>query len=394
MKKWGVTTLVPVRKQQLQMSDFAITANHFMRLLFVTRVQLPSRAAQSLQIMAMARAFHELLGDGFRLISCEGERRMSMVAPFHWEVRKGARGQWLRYGALFLETFVRAWGDKGIVIFTRDIALAVSAVLAGRRAVYEAHKQPAGRAAAWMCRLLVRSSKFKLVAISGALAEFYQTAYKLPEARVLVAHDGVFPEDYRALRRRGRGAIRKELNLALDKLLVVHTGSLYKGGAELYEHVARAGGDSVLFLHIGGSESERKCWTEHYRVLGLDNVVFLPHMPPEQARLYQMAADLLFYVTTRASPMYWCTSPLKVFEYMATGTPILGARIGSVAEVLNDGNAYCFDPDHPESIGEAFMRYRQDATLAQLKADQALSEVEEKYSWGERARKIAAFALG
>ena len=364
-----------------------------MRLIYITRVQLPSRAAQSLQILAMARAFHDCLGEGFRLISCEGDRRASTVPPFHWEVRKGARGQWLRYGALFVETFVRARADRGGVIFTRDIALALSAVLAGGRAVYEAHKPPASRVAAWMCRLLAKSSNFKLVAISGALAEFYRAAYKLPEARVLVAHDGVFPEDYRALRRTGRVTIRKELNLALDKLLVVHTGSLYKGGAELYEHVARAGDNDILFLHIGGTEADRERWSEHYRGLDLDNVVFLPHMPPERARLYQMAADLLFYVTTRESPMYWCTSPLKIFEYMATGTPILGACIGSVGEVLNDGNAYCFDPDRPESIGEAFMRYRQDAALAQRKADQALSEVEEKYSWGERARKIASFAL-
>ncbi len=361
-----------------------------MDVVYITRTEVPSNAAQALQIQAMARAFHEQLGDNFLLISSKGGASTS--STFRWQRIRGFRNTLLRYIQFVFKTILIAIKSDNTIFYTRDIALAFSAILCGRIAIYEAHKQPASQAASLLFSWLSRQKNFRLVTISSALADHYFECFPKIRNRTLVAHDGVFPEDYITLNGEKKASLRLKLNLPLEKVLVIHTGSLYKGGAELYEYVAKAGGDKILFVHIGGSRSEQDSWKAYYANLGLANIVFLPQMPPDAAKQYQMAADLLFYVTTRASPLFWCTSPLKLFEYMATGIPILGARIGSVSEIINDSNAFCFDPDHPDTIAPAFLRFLNNPSSAKNIASRAKSDATNEFSWQSRAKRIIEFS--
>lgn len=101
---------------------------------------------------------------------------------------------------------------------------------------------------------------------------------------------------------------------------------------------------------MGGSTSECQFWSEYYTSIGVNNIIFHPRVAHAKIRKYQFDADLLFFIVTRSSDIYWCTSPLKIFEYMATGTAILAANIGSVKEIISDDNAFCFDPDIDNSL--------------------------------------------
>jgi glycosyltransferase involved in cell wall biosynthesis len=360
-----------------------------MNLAYVTRVNVSSTAAQARQVRSMARAFGGRLGDHF-VLKAPGDPT-SMNAVRH-EPLKAHRSEIRCLFAACGTAVETVRGNPGSVVFTRDVAVAFATVLSGGRAIYEAHRPPAGRVARRMVRALARRDRFRLVAISAALADHYQAAHGVPRERVLVAHDGVFPEEYDNLRAEGRKALRERLSLPQDQKVIVHTGSLYKGGAEYFGNVTGAGGEDVLFLQIGGSEAERTRWQDHYRRLGATNVQFLPHQPHALARAFQVAADGLFYVTTKASPIYWCTSPLKIFEYMAAGVPILASCIGSVGEVLSEHNAFCYDPESPETLARATARLLQDGDAARARASVALEEARERYSWHARADRIIDFA--
>lgn len=364
-----------------------------MKFTYFTRVALPSRAAQAIQILSMAQAFHRVMGEQFSLVSATGDISTAPMWGFRWEQKKklslSSVSQYFRFcfGAL-----LRVIAEPKEVIFTRDIAVAFSVVLAGGRALYEAHRQPAGFVARKLTEMLARSSRFGLVAISQALADHYTKHYGVPAHCVLVAHDGVFPENYRPLTQGEKLRVRGELGLPLDKLLVLHTGSLYKGGAELFEYIVKAGGNNVEVIQVGGTEAERGKWAAHYKDRGINNIRFISHQSTDKVRLYQLCADTLFYMNTRNSPIYWCTSPLKLFEYMATGVPILGSAIGSVGEIINETNAYCYDPDQPDSITAAWLRLSADHEGAKKCAIQARSEAENLYSWHRRAERIIEFA--
>lgn len=360
-----------------------------MRLSYVTRANVPSKAAQATQIACMAQAFAGELGPDFTL-TCGGPAQPG--EPFRRRPLQSAGGQWRRYAAAAAAAVQQVWGQRRTVVFTRDIGVALVTVLAGGRAVFEAHKEPKGRVAPILVRLLARARRFRLVAISAALGTYYRDRLGMPVDRVLVAHDGVFADDYALLRGLPKQALRESLGLPTDRLLVVHTGSLYQGrGAELFENVLKAH-PAALFVQVGGDPADIAHWRQHYESLGIPGPRFVDRQEAGEVRKYQVAADLLFYMITRDTSTFWCCSPLKLFEYMASGTPMLAARIGSLTEVIDESNAYCFDPDQPDSIARAIDTFLADGPQAKRKADLALTLAESTYSWQLRARAIARFA--
>ena len=365
-----------------------------MRLLYVTRTSLPSRAAQSIQVNSMSKAFNQVIGKRYCLISGEGDRCVQGLYEYCWEPRPVPRQTLLRYLKFCGIAVRRSFLQREIVIFTRDIGIAFAVVCVGGRAVYEAHKEPAGVIAAAMTQALGMCERFRMVAISRALGEYYIKKYRISRNQILVAHDGVFPEEYRPLDSRTKEKVRIDLGLPRRKLVVVHTGSLYKGGAEVFGEVAKAGGDEVEVVQVGGTEEEHAFWSRYYAARGVHNIKFVTHQPREKVRLYQLSADLLLYVNSWKSPICWCTSPLKLFEYMATGVPILAAAIGAVREVINEGNAFCYDPDRPSSLIAAWERFRGYPEDAEERAARAREEVVQKYSWYGRAERIITFAFG
>lgn len=341
----------------------------------------------------MAQAFHARLADEFLLLSPSRREDSGFGAKFQWRRLDPPESRSLRYLKTITVAFMEQRSRCNTVVFTRDTPLAFVMAVTGRRVVYEAHDRPHWVIPSLLLRLLAKHPRFKMVAISRALANYYRLHYGLAENKLLVAHDGVFTEQFSATRHAGKDELKKQLRLPLDKVIVVHTGSLYVGrGGELFEHVIRDRED-VLFVQVGGEREDINRLREYYESRRIGNILFIPRQSQETVRKYQCAADLLFYMLTRTTPTHWCCSPLKLFEYLASGTPILGARIGSVAEVLNETNAFCFDPDHPDTIQEAFARFLSDSEKAKCQANVAVREATEVYSWHVRAQSILNFAL-
>jgi glycosyltransferase involved in cell wall biosynthesis len=70
---------------------------------------------------------------------------------------------------------------------------------------------------------------------------------------------------------------------------------------------------------------------------------------------YQMAADMLVLPnipSTKESEKY--TSPIKMFEYMASGVPIIASDMPSLREVLNDHNATLIPPGRCRSFARCY----------------------------------------
>ncbi|MDH4100636.1 MAG: glycosyltransferase family 4 protein [Nitrospirota bacterium] len=86
------------------------------------------------------------------------------------------------------------------------------------------------------------------------------------------------------------------------------------------------------------------------------------------------------------------TSPLKLFEYMAAGVPVVASDLPSVREVLTDGvNAVLVRPDDPKALAEGVQKLLADRSLANRLATRALDDVRQ-YSWSSRAEKIRLVA--
>lgn len=372
-------------------SIYTAATDPIMKIIYITRTDITSNAAQARQVESMATAFNKQLGSDFLLISAG---RNGFLFPFRWRRINASLHPYLRYFKSCLAAVRCMVAHKNqATFFTRDIAVALVIAMLGGTAVYEAHKEPKSLFASVAVRMLSKSKRFKLVMISKALARYYAARFGVSQARILVAHDGVFPERYHPVDIVTKNTIRAEKGLPQDKMIVLHTGSLYKGGAELFKYVAEVNPEMIEVIQVGGSSKEIDFWKAYYRKIGCGNVRFIAHQPTDAVRQFQVCADVLLFVATLNSPIYWCTSPLKVFEYMATGVPILASNLGSINEILNNDNAFMYDPARPESIKAAIDSIIKNPDEAGRRAGAALHDVRSRYSWHERTNRIIRFTL-
>jgi glycosyltransferase involved in cell wall biosynthesis len=86
-------------------------------------------------------------------------------------------------------------------------------------------------------------------------------------------------------------------------------------------------------------------------------------------------------------------SPLKVFEYMAAGLPVVASRIGQVAELLADGvTGLLCPPGDAGALAEALARLREDARLRGRLGGAARRAVRRRHTWGGVARRVLRVA--
>lgn len=350
-----------------------------MKITYITRTNVSSNAAQAKQITAMANGFEKILGNNFYLIS-PGFVSNKKINHKEIQTNQGVLSMNIR---LLKEMF----NIGNTVIFTRDIIIALFGVILSKKTVLEIHHPHKKIYTKTLLFFLIKFSSLKLVTISLALKNYYLEKYNISNIRILVAHDGVFAEQYVNI---DKIQTRSDLGLPQNKFLVMHTGSLYKGGNDIYENLLSLNIKDVHFIHIGGSIDECKKLSMQYKKY--DQISFLPQVSTSNIKKYQMSADLLLYINVRTSPIFWCTSPLKIFEYMATGIPILGSNIGSLGEVISDKNAYCYDPDDIPKLKEQFLNVINNYSEAENRAIVAKNDVIEKYDWLIRIQNIISFS--
>jgi glycosyltransferase involved in cell wall biosynthesis len=172
----------------------------------------------------------------------------------------------------------------------------------------------------------------------------------------------------------------------------VYVGQLYpwKGTGTLVEAMQYLH-EGILHL-VGGSEDRIQALRETAVRLGVgDRIVFHGQVPPRAVKDHLADASAAVLPLTRDLISASFTSPLKLFEYMAAGVPIVASDLPSTREVLSpEESAILVPPDDPRALAEGLRRALGERALAESLARKAREEVEE-YTWGKRARKIIRF---
>jgi glycosyltransferase involved in cell wall biosynthesis len=203
-----------------------------------------------------------------------------------------------------------------------------------------------------------------------------------PRAALAVVPDGARLEANRTFAWAGPRARRP---------VVAYAGHLYpwKGVDVLIEALARL--PEVDGRIVGGHPREQDLarLTALAASRGLaDRVRFTGLVPPRAVADALADADVLVLpnVHTEVSARY--TSPLKLFEYLAAGRPIVASRLPALGEILEDGvNALLVTPGDPQAIADAVRRLANDLPLAVRLAARAFADAE-RYTWARRAERL------
>lgn len=279
------------------------------------------------------------------------------------------------------------------IAYTRDLWTAYWLARSGVRVGFEAHDLPEERRhPAWPELVTGRTLSPALrgiFCISQALAEDYRAAGARPEL-LQTAPDGVDLQRFE--KPLDAEAARKELGLDANGPWIVHAGHFYpgRGAEELILAAAELGNARVLF--VGGNPEDIQRLTAFARERGAaDRISFAGQVPNGKVPLYLWAADALAMPYTSRTLTVRSMSPLKMFEYMAAGRPIIATDFPAIREVLRDGsdgaNAVIVRPDDPAALAQGLRGILADREFGRRIAARARQDVN-AYSWDKRAANI------
>jgi len=302
----------------------------------------------------------------------------------------GGRLSYLAFAySLLLVAYVRARGYA--LITTRNVEVAMWAVWLGVPVILESHnfaKFAANRwIQEWIRAMRDPRSRTSMVVTTRAGRDAYlergvpaQLIKVLPNGVALDRYDvSIHPQE-----------LRRELGLPISKSLVGFSGSLRegRGGEEMVDCARRL--PEVHFLIVGGSSGE----VAHLKQLAckdnLTNVTLTGHVPQEIVPRYLLAADILLmpYTTRFREHSFQYTSPMKMFEYLATGRPIVATDFPILHEVLEDGrNAVFVEPDSGEALARGIRLLLDNPERARRIGENAKA-TSRNYSWERRAGEI------
>ncbi len=114
----------------------------------------------------------------------------------------------------------------------------------------------------------------------------------------------------------------------------------------------------------------------------------VPH--GEVAALYRRA-DCLVLPNRRTVIGGFFSSPIKLFEYMASGAPIVASDLPAIREVLRDReNALLVAPESPAALAGGIATVLGDRLLGAALAARAREDVA-AYTWDRRTDRLVAF---
>lgn len=395
-----------------------------MRLIYISTVRLPTEKAHGYQIVKMCQAFSQQ-GSTVRLLHPYRRQlnpELNGVDPFaYYGVPEVFEIQTLRnldlnpllaYGpeslapiAFFLHSFlwsfyatVAARKQGADVYYTRSFEMAYWLVRLGMPTILELHSIPK-KGRKWLLHRIVRKKSLRLIVALTSFIKDRLTDMASPSSRIKVLPDGVdlalfdhIPEKLEC---------RSQLALPKDRPIIGYIGrfqtmGMEKGITQLIEamaHLPSVNGKLPLLLCVGGPMSAVSNYLDKSDSLGIPRrmLKFLDRVPNSEVPCVMKACDVCTIPWPRTEFSAYYTSPLKLFEYMAAGIPIVASDLPSMREILrHDENACLVDPGNPAALAEGIRSLLSDRNRAEHLAQTARQDVK-THTWEARAAEIIEF---
>lgn len=386
-----------------------------MRILYLADIRFPLERANGIQSMETCHALAERGHDVALVVRPDTHTPprdpfafygLPRIPRLHVEVAPITGPATARRVGYLTFTIGRAAGrGRQDLIFTRDLGLAslLLRLPASLRAplVYEAHTLAADAAAALpdlltgapaaprskLRRLESRDARVwrgadGYVAITAGLAGALSSRFG-ERSRIAVVPDGArIPASAMPLPSRPE-----------RPFTIGYAGHLYpwKGVDQVVEAVAAL--PDTRGLIVGGHDAEPDLARVTALAAQLDcasRITFTGLVPPADVAARLKDADVLTLPNPASAISTAFTSPLKLFEYMASGRPIVASDLPSIREVLRDDeNALLVEAGNPQALVAGITRIKEDPALGERLARQALLDVRE-YTWARRAERLEA----
>ncbi|EHI48738.1 glycosyltransferase [SAR116 cluster alpha proteobacterium HIMB100] len=359
---------------------------------YVSRTRIDAESAQAMQVNDMLAALHHHPGLTLKAtVAVRKDLPVNITDFAVSSIRSSLLGKtFYIYFAFRFVCQILASTSPQAIVYSRDILNVFFALLFGLRAVYEMHQPLRSKASRVLFRLSIKiwPHKFKVVVISGPLSAYLENEFMCPGEKILVAHDGVDINWYECAKAKSSVSyLREQEQIPKDIKIIMHTGSIYKGGiGAVLDVLSRY--PQFWFVHIGGTKEDCSILQQKAQLSGLSNISVFPQKAKDTIPAYHAQSDFLIYIIGQQSGLSRYTSPLKLFEYMVSGQPVIYASTSSVDEVITPDFGYDFIPDDIGSLNAVFEKVLSTPTEGRKKAAASYDHVSQQYTWHHRVSRI------
>ncbi|MBN1274306.1 MAG: glycosyltransferase family 4 protein [Candidatus Aminicenantes bacterium] len=371
------------------------------RIIFPTFAHFPSSAAHGVSIMKMCESLSEAGLD----VTLIGDLRKKPGEIFDdYGIKTSFSMAGIRSSGLRVLGRLEVWRrtsrmiKKGTFdgIYVRDFFNGYTASRLQHPYIFELHEIPRDSFRSYLLKKIVWSKSLQLlVFISEEMRRLWHEEHKNVPASFnwIVAHDGVDVEDFRNVPKQAEA--RENLGIPPGIFTAGYTGSLFPGrGGDLLLDLAD-GLRHILFFVVGGEGTFLESFKKKASSLRISNLIVTGFVPHKKIPIYLSAFDVLLMPYQKEvlhRQKYHDTSiymsPLKMFEYMASGRPLVASRLPVLEEVLSHGdNALLVEPSNREEWRSALLKLERHKNLSRALGKKAAEDIL-AYSWKRRAERI------
>ncbi len=271
---------------------------------------------------------------------------------------------------------------KNSVVFMRNtLHFAINLIKTNNiPSIIEFHNLPPQRHTRKYKNLFKYSNNIYPIALTKGLAEDMSSELGLDIHNILVAPGAVDISKFKLT--------HPESNQD-GKLNITYVGSLIKNrGVDLLLDAAKKIPDYCINI-IGGVRDELINAQNYLKENNIHNVNLLGHKSQNEIYNFYNRSDILILpMSGKEKHTQKYASPNKLFEYMATGKPIIAANLPSIREILVDGeNSILFEPDNAIDLVHK-IKILSDNIELQIKLGSNSRKKAESFTWNNRVQSI------
>jgi glycosyltransferase involved in cell wall biosynthesis len=238
--------------------------------------------------------------------------------------------------------------------------------------------------------IVCRASK-ALVCVTEGLRDIFQIRYQLPAEKIRVIHNGTDTDRFHPL---DPIACRKNLGIDVETKVVGFVGTFvpHQGLKYLIDSSSLIIENSpgVTFLIVGDGPVRNDILNRVQAMGVAKHFLFPGAVSQEEVPMYINAMDVCVAPFTRSRNERIGLSPLKIYDYVACGKPVVASDIKGVGDMLQENEVgIAVTPEDPTSLATAVLLALSDQELAIRCREKGPVIIRNNFTWQITAEKVA-----
>ncbi|MCK5285786.1 MAG: glycosyltransferase family 4 protein [Candidatus Pacebacteria bacterium] len=375
-----------------------------MKLIYLSNYNIPTQNALGIQITQMCVAFTKEKIDVELIVPKQKNKNKNLFEYYgiekSFKVKEIYRPDLLKFGKFgfliqtiffLLRVKIYLYSQKYDYLYTREQLTG----LFFKDFIYEVHNL--SDKITFFHKALFKKA-FKVIAITNFIKKDLIEKGGISIEKIVVSPDAVDLNKFNL--NIAQDQARNKLELPKNKTIIGYIGKYVTFGkgnkgvddlVKVFPEILKSN-PQVFLLIVGVGEKNIIKVEKLFKNSGINNRNYkiIAYLPYGDVIYSLRASDILIMNYSRFQYHTYYTSPMKMFEYMASGRPIIASDLPSVREILDENNCLFIKPDNIKSLEDCIKKLLQDKDFSDKISKQAYKDVQ-NYTWDKRVRQILIF---